>query len=93
MYHKPRGSGGVWQQIGNNEAVRVTNKGKHLKLVIRAAYHEGDRSETGLAHRQWEWDRDLRLKLRVGSGEVTEGFSISKRTIDQMQNVGLCEYI
>jgi hypothetical protein len=86
MYHKPRGSGGVWQQIGNNEAVRVTNKGKHLKLVIRAAYHEGDRSETGLAHRQWEWDRDLRLKLRVGSGEVTEGFSISKRTIDQMQN-------
>ncbi len=58
-----------------------------MKLVIRAALHEGDHTDTGLAQRQWEWDRDLQLKLRVASGEVTEGFSISKKTIDQMQNV------
>ena len=89
MYHKPRGSGGVWQQIGSNEPVRVTTKGKHLKLVIRAAFHEGDNTDTGLAQRMWEWDRDLRLKLRVANGEVTEGFSVSKRTIDQMQNVSV----
>jgi len=87
MYHKPRGSGGVWQQISCNEAIRVTNKGKHLKVVIRALYHESDRTDTGLAQRDWDWEQDLRLKLRLASGEVTEGFSVSKRTVDHVQNV------
>lgn len=39
LYHKPRGCKGVWQKVGQSDALRVTKgKGKWLKLEIKSHY-------------------------------------------------------
>jgi hypothetical protein len=37
LYHRPRGSKGLWQLIGPGDKVRITTgKGKRLKLTIKS---------------------------------------------------------
>jgi len=72
LYHKPRGSGGIWKPVAEGDAIRVTkDKGKKLRLRIECNF-------------DFDWNElDVSLVDLVSYSEVRQGFTLdlSKSTI------------
>jgi hypothetical protein len=92
VYHKRRGTGGILERIVNDDAIRVTAKGKLLHLTIKIDIPKSDAKsdsvtndrQQSLTQTAWNWTTDFRLRLFSSQLNTfyNDGFSITSKNIE-----------